>query len=183
MEHQLKPLCGYRRIHYATRSTQNDRFMDSWVNALEKSGNASLVFDPYLSRPLNFTGYIDEQKAFGSMYRLFLHVRDDITDAIDAYVTENHPGASDVASLPRATDVRTFWNSSVCNMHCAFRNKISEIVRSMPERHSGIDANTDVVGFIHNKGRNAVHPDFIQALLTTKIIVLAQRDRWEDHVR
>ena len=36
---------------------------------------------------------------------------------------------------------------------------------------------------IHKKGRKNVSPDYIEAMLTTKIIVLAQRDKWEGHLR
>jgi len=49
--------------------------------------------------------------------------------------------------------------------------------------HPSLKINNDVVGFIRGEGRRKVHPNYIEGMLTTKIIVLAQRDNWEDHFR
>ena len=221
LQNEMAPLLGYERMNYATRSTQRERYMDSWVRKLDADGDPTLTFDAYVGRPINFTDMEFEgnhilERGLRSVQNLQMSVREDIVSAIDEYMKSNHPNAydravqaehgkftgedgdgrdvsyhlsEDVARLRRPTDVRTFWNGTVCNMHCSFRNRISDIVRTMPQRRSGgngtghIVANTDVVGYIHNKGRNNVHPDFISGMLTTKIIVLAQRDRWEGHSR
>jgi hypothetical protein len=179
---------------------------------MRRDMNPNLTFDQFSGEPINFTdmSVVAEGNILGrgvrSIQRLMMTVREDIVEAIDGYMKENHPSAYEEASnkaighneedtsfhlskaasqLPRPMDVRTFWNASVCNMHCAFRDHISEIVASVPQRHPnlGIQTNTDVIGFIHNVGRNRVHPGFIHGLMTTKIIVLAQRDRWEGHSR
>ncbi|KAL7527137.1 hypothetical protein ACHAXR_004431 [Thalassiosira sp. AJA248-18] len=123
---------------------------------------------------------------------------------IDEYTKENHPSAYDeasnkaigmddesfllsqaIAELPRPVDVRAFWNASVCNTNCVFRNYIAELVEYIPQRHpdAGIQVNTDVVGFIHRAGRRGFHPNFISGMASTEIIVLAQRDNWEGHFR
>ncbi|KAL7544423.1 hypothetical protein ACHAWF_013374 [Thalassiosira exigua] len=207
IQHELAPLVGRRRLHYATRSTQNERYMDSWVRA--SRDDPGLDFGGYYGKPINFTamefnGTRLLEGGCGLVQRLEMSVREDIVSAIDGYVKEHRPeeyeGASTgvpdaeerslrlgagVAGLDRPTDVRTFWNASVCNLHCAFRNRIADVVASLPDRHPrlNVSANTDVVGFIHHHGRRHVHPDFIRGMMTTKIIVLAQRDRWEGHSR
>lgn len=211
MHHEMAPILGFGRINYATRSTNSDRFMDSWVAKMDTESNPGLSFEGFSGRAINFTAMgvddgIENLLVSGcrSMQRLFMTVREDIVRAIDGYMKDNHPAAYEEASrsaidsedahyrlseaiahLPRQTDVRTFWNASVCNMHCKFRNYMASKVASLPGRHPRVDiiANTDVVGFIHGRGRQMVHPDFIEGLMTTKIIVLAQRDRWEGHSR
>ena len=210
MQHEMAPLLGWNRINYATRSTQNGRYMDMWSQKVKSEMNPSLSFDEYSGSPINFTAMnVDGKAIIGngcrSIQRLAMTVREPIVDAIDEYMKVKHASAykeaadnsngdieqtrlhlsKTIAQLPRQIDVRTFWNSSVCNMHCEFRNHISEIVETIPQRHpkANITTNTDIVGFIHGQGRQQVHPDFIEAMMTTKIIVLAQRDRWEGHSR
>lgn len=217
MEHEMTPVVGWKRINYATRSAQNDKYMDSWIEKMTSERMPTMTFDGFVGTPINFTAMdVDEDrgailgKGCRSIQRLFMYVREDIVTAIDDYMKDNHQSAYEgalsnnndedvtivedtttyllspaIARLSRPMDVRTFWNATVCNLHCSFRNRISETIATLPQRHPNVNiqTNTDVVGFIHNKGRNDVHPDFIRGMLTTKIIVLAQRDRWEDHSR
>ena len=211
MQHEMAPLLGWNRINYATRSTQNGRYMDMWSQKVKSEMNPSLSFDEYSGKPINFTAInVDGNTTIlgngcRSIQRLTMTVREPIVNAIDEYMKVKHASiykevadnsngdieqtrlhlSKDIAQLPRQIDVRTFWNSSVCNMHCEFRNHISEIVDTIPQRHleSNITTNTEIVGFIHGQGRQQVHPDFTEAMMTTKIIVLAQRDRWEGHSR
>ena len=214
MQHEMAPLLGWKRINYATRSTQNDRYMDVCVQKNSLLPNST--YDEYVGKTINFTAMIADgadgknNTILGtgcrSIQRLMMNVREPIVDAIDEYMKNNHPAAYQeavhnanngdieearlylskaIAHLERPIDVRTFWNASVCNMFCSFRNHISEIVQTLPQRHprANIQANIEVVGFIHGQGRQQVHPDFIRGMMTTKIIVLAQRDRWEGHSR
>ena len=215
MQHEMTPLFGWKRINYATRSTQNDRYMDSWVHKVKESQDPNLTFDEYYGKPINYTAMnVDGNDTIlgtpgcRSIQRLMMTVREDIVEAIDEYVKVNNPSlyeeatvvdnnANDlektrlqlsqaIANLDRPMDVRTFWNASVCNMWCEFRNHISEIVDTIPLRHpsyANMQTNTHVVGYIHTQGRQNVHPDYISGLMTTKILVLAQRDRWEGHSR
>lgn len=210
MQHEMKPVLGWKRANYATRSAQNERYMDSWVQRMASDGDPGLPFGDYVGKPINYNEmYVAgndsiAEEGCGSLQRLTLYVRESIVEAIDEYVMTNHKslyeeatrGAVDledarlrlsdaIARLPRPMDARTFWNATVCNIHCAFRNHVSEVVASVPERHPTLvlSTNTDVVGFIHGKGRQMVHPDFIRGMMTTKVIVLAQRDRWEGHSR
>jgi spore maturation protein CgeB len=41
----------------------------------------------------------------------------------------------------------------------------------------------NLVSSMGSVGRTSYQKDYIQALLTTKIVVVAQRDQWEDHYR
>lgn len=173
--------------------------MDSWVTWSKKNKTLAKDFGTFAGYPINFTKHLG--KACSSVQRTTYHVRDDINDAIDDYMRLNFPSLFDsakdnvtnglaispaVAKLSRPMDVRTFWNATVCASRanrCNFRNYIAGEIASLPSKHPSMKVNTDVVGLIHNAGRKFVSPDYIQALLTTKIIVLAQRDKWEGHMR
>lgn len=197
METELAKTVGWKRIHYITRTTQKDRNMDSWVTQSKDNSQVAADFGSFAGVPTNFTEYLG--KTCASVQRSTCTVRDDINDGIDDYMRKNFPSVFEsmnmtnslaispaVAKLPRPTDVRTFWNGTVClkrSERCEFRNYITREIASLPSKHPGMKVNTDVVGFIHKRGRNNVSPDYIQAILTTKIIVLAQRDKWEGHLR
>ena len=158
-------------------------------------------FGPCLGERLNFTEMLNESVA--SVQTLHFASRDDIANAIDEYVKQQNQSLYEataknntsglgisydlsqaIAGLPRQTDVNTFWNEDACNNFCALRNRMADAVASMPQRYNlSITVSTRVVGHKRKRGRKHAHPNYIKALLSTKIIVLAQRDRWEDHFR
>ena len=199
METELATIIGWKRIHYITRTTQTERNMDTWVTKSKDNSQVANDFGSFIGAPRNFTGHLG--KTCASVQRLTQQVREDIKDAIDDYMRQNFPSVFDsagvntmnslvispaVAKLPRPIDVRTFWNGTVClkrSERCNFRNYLADEIASLPSKHPSMKVNTDVVGFIHKRGRNNVSPDYIQAMLTTKIVVLAQRDKWEGHMR
>jgi len=56
MQHEMTPLLGWNRLNYATRSTQNGRYMDMWSQKVKSNEmNPSLSFDEYSGKPINFT--------------------------------------------------------------------------------------------------------------------------------
>mmetsp|Transcript_3719 Transcript_3719/g.6214 ORF Transcript_3719/g.6214 Transcript_3719/m.6214 type:complete len:485 (-) Transcript_3719:1110-2564(-) len=201
METELASMLGWKRIHYITRTTQEHHHMDSWVTQSKKNSQIASDFGTFAGIPINFTEHLG--KACSSVQRKTYNARDDINDAINDYMQQNFPSLIDaakndvtnsfsldispaVAKLSRPMDVRTFWNTTVCKSRanrCEFRSYIAREIAALPSKHPTMKVNTDVVGFIHNTGRKFVSPDYIQALLTTKIIVLAQRDKWEGHLR
>lgn len=92
---------------------------------------------------------------------------------------------SPIHELPRATDVIHLWplNSTKVNVQYAFlRNKVSEIIIDMSERHN-INSFVGLAGKPLREGRRDVQEDYINILLDTKIVVITQRDYWEDHYR
>ncbi len=199
METELASMLGWRRINYITRTTQEHHSMDSWVTWSKQNSTVAKDFGDFAGYPINFTNHLG--KACSSIQRTTYPVRDDINDAIDDYMRLNFPTLFDsakdnatnslaispaVARLSRPIDVRTFWNATVCASRanrCNFRNYIAGEIASLPSKHPSMKVNTDVVGLIHGSGRKFVSPDYIQAMLTTKIIVLGQRDKWEGHMR
>jgi hypothetical protein len=190
LQTELVHLIGWKRIHYVTRTTQKDRNMDRWVKKSKEDPELRKDFGSFIGVPINFTDHLG--KTCASVQRKTYEIREDINTAIDDFMQRNFPelgGGSSlalshaIARLPRETDVRTFWNKTVCpkrSERCAFRTYLSDQLTAF---HPNVKLNTDVVGFIHRRGRKKVSPDYIQAMLTSKIIVLAQRDKWEGHFR
>ena len=194
----ISPMVGCKRINFLTRTTQNGRRMQKWVNDV-RSGKKDVSMVSSMAKPLNFTDIFEREKlnpACATVQRLSFYVREDIKRAIDDYMEKREKKNSinsssskidlsshAIAHLPRPTDVRTFWNEKVCNTRCSFRNYVSNSVLRMSLRYPSLKINTDVAGYIRGRGRRRVHPDYIEGMLTTKIIVLAQRDNWEDHYR
>ncbi|KAL7500909.1 hypothetical protein ACHAWT_008962, partial [Skeletonema menzelii] len=195
----ISPMVGCKRINFLTRTAQKGRHMMKWVNELKSGKNPSISMS--LAKPVNFTNIFEEEKlnpACASVQRLSFHVREDIKRAIDDYMEKKHNynssiahGSSQddsdlsytIAHLSRPIDVRTFWNEEACNTRCSLRNFVSDSVSQMAVKHPEIKINTDIAGYIRGRGRRRVHRAYIRGMLGTKIIVLAQRDKWEDHLR
>jgi hypothetical protein len=51
------------------------------------------------------------------------------------------------------------------------------------QHHRALRLFVDTVGAGREEGRNTVQIDYVRQLLDTKIVVVAQRDGWEDHYR
>ena len=70
--------------------------------------------------------------------------------------------------------------------HAKLRQKVSGIIHDLGENTSTFRPIHTFVGLAGNAlqaGRRNVHSDYIQAMLHSKIIVVTQRDDWEDHYR
>ncbi|KAL7565788.1 hypothetical protein ACA910_015569 [Epithemia clementina (nom. ined.)] len=93
-----------------------------------------------------------------------------------------------IEELDRTVDVTHFWplaNTTSRRISTGFaklRNRVSEVVIQLGE-----DKNLSTFVGIQGKGgpggRSQVHSEYIEAMLQTKILVISQRDIWEDHYR
>lgn len=63
-----------------------------------------------------------------------------------------------------------------------FRNRVSNLLLDYGKKHNW-KTYVGLAGKPLRQGRRGVVDDYIEMLLSTKIVVLAQRDRWEDHYR
>jgi hypothetical protein len=112
--------------------------------------------------------------------------------------------------LPRTTDVAHFWplqddrvDGTVNRDDGRLRDTVSRAIADLrnvtiiadDSRNNNSSSNThdhhhralrlfvDTVGSGREEGRNTVQIDYVRQLLDTKIVVVAQRDGWEDHYR
>lgn len=109
----------------------------------------------------------------------------------------NHTSNASVVETERPMDVAHFW-PVIQHENCAqLRNAVTETVLALNGTTITTTTTTNKSGnqyyliktfgdFVSKGtwiGRTTVSSSYVQALLTTKIVVVAQRDEWEDHYR
>ena len=98
--------------------------------------------------------------------------------------------------LDRPMDVTHLWplnpsvyGAGVGDIHSRLRTKVSRTIeawgrnRSVTTTANGSTVFVGLAGAAVRAGRRGVRHEYIEALLRTKIVVVTQRDRWEDHYR
>lgn len=114
-------------------------------------------------------------------------VRTDTIETMQDALREQHNMtlASPIEMLDRKTDVSHFWPvdlKGVGGVHSKLRQKVSRIIVEMGDS-SNLNVFVGLAGSAHKEGRRGVQSVYIEAMLETKIIVVTQRDNWEDHYR
>jgi hypothetical protein len=128
-------------------------------------------------------------------------VRSDIVEAIKEVLATNFLVTSKVDSYdvlcgvhstPRPMDVIHLWDPNATDrrqQHAArYRDDVSKRVQAMNGTTLKDDADTicasiEIRGQLGRAGRGGANFEYVQALMTSKIVVVAQRDVWEDHYR
>jgi hypothetical protein len=126
-------------------------------------------------------------------------VRSDYAEAVEEayrqYLAAPEDSDNSTFLLPPDTvrtraDVAHFWTSKKVGSHAAvLRNAVTELVVSLNEttpfgsRLKPLRVIGGAVSVGLAMGRTKVSKNYLEALLTTKIVVVAQRDMWEDHYR
>lgn len=86
--------------------------------------------------------------------------------------------------IERKIDVAHYWpsdgSSNVGVFHCKLRNKVTSLVNNLS---ADWNVFTGIVGMADRVGRRFPQSAYIEAMLGTKIVVVTQRDQWEDHYR
>jgi hypothetical protein len=90
--------------------------------------------------------------------------------------------------IQRPTDVIHFWetkstSSQVVKTGGKLRDTVSRVITKLGQEHKHLNVFCGIKGGADEVGRRGVSPAYIQALLSSKIVVVAQRDEWEDHYR
>ena len=114
-------------------------------------------------------------------------VRTDTVETLQDVLREqyNMTLASSIEMLDRKIDVSHFWPvdlKGVGGVHSKLRQKVSRIIVEMGES-SNLNAFVGLAGSAQGEGRRGVQSVYVEAMLETKIIVVTQRDNWEDHYR
>lgn len=95
---------------------------------------------------------------------------------------------SDIVSWERPIDVVHLWQVSFKEGKSKLRNDVSRLVRSwnrtlrIGNSHI-VKTSIDEQGERMMIGRNTVDPAYVRALLSAKIVIVTQKDDWEDHYR
>lgn len=115
-----------------------------------------------------------------------LVVRTDTIEALQQILTERGLDLSSrLEDLPRPRDVAHFWPADwtgVSNVSSILRTSVSRSISDFGPRE-GLNIFVGLAGDAVRNGRRGVKTAYIEALLGAKIVVVTQRDDWEDHYR
>lgn len=122
-------------------------------------------------------------------------VRSDYAEAVQEMYSQYLPPDNKNSSLlppdtVRTIDVAHFWPSKKVRSHAAvLRSAVTDLVVSLNgttplgSRLHPLRVIGDFVSAGATLGRTKVSNNYLESLLTTKIVIVAQRDMWEDHYR
>uniref|UniRef100_A0A7S4N310 Spore protein YkvP/CgeB glycosyl transferase-like domain-containing protein n=1 Tax=Odontella aurita TaxID=265563 RepID=A0A7S4N310_9STRA len=91
--------------------------------------------------------------------------------------------ALDLPSLPRKHDVVFFWNYGSDTENGSHRDAVARTIQDMRTKNHAVSAHLGTVGFRSGRGRNRIQAAYAHELLKYKIVVVCQRDKWEEHYR
>lgn len=118
-----------------------------------------------------------------------LFVRTDTVQALDTVLREkyNMNLASPIERLAdRNVDVSHFWPCDEIGVketrHAKLRHQVSSVIAELGNS-SSLHVFVGLAGSALQAGRRNVKEEYIEAMLHSKIVVVSQRDDWEDHYR
>jgi len=134
--------------------------------------------------------FLDSDRLQNITYRHTpLIVRTDTVEMLDVYLRSrlglnlSYP----VETLERPIDVAHLWpadGAGVGTIESELRTKVSNIVLDMANSSSGtMKVYVGLAGLAIRHGRNSVKMVYVKKMLKSKIVVVTQRDQWEDHYR
>jgi hypothetical protein len=94
-----------------------------------------------------------------------------------------------VDCMKRSIDIIHLWDPSAESGQKAFRDFVTRNIRQMADLDHPLDNNRKIQvewklqGHRAQKGRFGVSKDYAKIMLQSKIVVVTQRDQWEDHFR
>jgi hypothetical protein len=200
----LKALLGAHNVRLVQQQWQQGRHW-SPINMFPTTGQLiprgrdgpSWCLDPYPVLQIPYTVRSDYAEAVQEVYTKYLSNADTGTLADK----KNHPTITPCDTI-RPRDVAHFWSIQPNEPYAELRNEVTKVVLSLnnstttttnatttnqiqnhTRQRTPLQVLGDVVSANGSKGRTTAQAAYVDALLTTKIVVVAQRDAWEDHYR
>jgi hypothetical protein len=110
---------------------------------------------------------------------------DTIQDLSKALKSKGHQLKDPIEELKRPVDVTHLWpldTSGVGTVHSTLRTTVSEYLAKLG-KETDLNIGVGMAGYASRTGRRGVESAYTEALLRTKILIVTQRDYWEDHYR
>ncbi|KAL3920111.1 MAG: hypothetical protein SGILL_003425 [Bacillariaceae sp.] len=187
----VEELMGREFVHYFKRSIVEGRDWNATTQWIE---NGSVVKNAIFVRPEN-------QTVLGKKKRQVRHVsypvRTDLLRSVETELQLRNSSEDNPVTLvdpiesilEREYDFTHLWNLDPNNTrkfgmphYPKFRWRISSILKQFVHENN-YTAFIGVAGRKDERGRRGVHRAYIDKLLKSKIVVVTQQDRWEDHYR
>lgn len=187
----IESVVGQEFVKYSHRSIVEDR---SWNYTADWVGVGS---------------YLRTEKLGGGQNITYKHtpltVRTDTVKALDQILKARGLDLTyPIATIPRDIDVTHLWprdgKFGVGIVESKLRTKVSSIVSEMAEQASSnsnanattttalattapLKVHVGLAGLAVRDGRRSVMNAYVERLLQSKIVIVTQRDSWEDHYR
>lgn len=184
---QIEAAVGPDFVKYSQRSITSGRFWNprkNWVDEGTVINMGQAEVDPTKRR---------RRSATPPYKHTPLVVRTDTVENLrDALKRRKLNMRDDIETIKRPVDVTHLWpvnagerDAGVGEIHSNLRTLISQRLLEWGASNSttGWKVYVGLAGNAVRIGRRGVSSAYIEALLRTKIIVVTQRDRWEDHYR
>ena len=126
------------------------------------------------------------ETAGGPMLHCPYAVRSDIVETLKSVLSNEADKDDQIWKRPRTIDVFHPWNIAYKEGKSKFRNVVSKMVRSWNATAVNsrlLITSIEEQGPRRTVGRNAANHEYVQAMLSAKIVVVTQKDDWEDHYR
>jgi len=171
---QFGELLGNENVVYSFRSIAKSRSWnrkEKWVN-LGRKITPTIDFDPAVQN------YHYKHRPIG--------VRTDIVQAIDMNLKEQGLSLCQDMEylLKRDIDVGYFWQGTGSpGGEVALRNTVFRALNGMKTTKTDWNMFVGLSGNRAHQGRQFASVSYVETLLRCKIVVVVQRDKWEDHYR
>jgi hypothetical protein len=117
-----------------------------------------------------------------------LAVRTDIVETLRMLLHERGiTMQEEIEKLERPVDVAHYWPANPIGLEKVgkshLRTLVSKVVLQMGNEIQGLNVFVGLAGIAKYEGRQNVDSAYVDAMLGTKIVLVTQRDEWEDHFR
>jgi hypothetical protein len=131
---------------------------------------------------------VDGQEHWDYAHRS-IGVRTDIVEQVQAVLQQESTNSNttikllchDICANERATDVSYFWGTTNFTRKDAhLRDTVYAVLKQWQASYA---VQIGIQGEVRAQGRKTASYDYVRSMLHSKIVVVAQRDEWEDHYR
>lgn len=101
------------------------------------------------------------------------------------YLRQEFVDVMNTMETRRKNDIAHFWRKGDYSHYSLLRRRVGQILKDYDVKHTDDHLRIIIrtIGDETSLPYDEIEPDYVAALLSTRIIVIAQRDEWEDHYR
>lgn len=101
------------------------------------------------------------------------------------YLRQEFVDVMNTMNTRRKNDIAHFWRKGDYSHYSLLRRRVGQILKDYDGKHSDnhLRIILRTIGDETSLPYDEIEPDYVEALLSTRIVVIAQRDEWEDHYR
>ncbi|GAX28614.1 hypothetical protein FisN_1Hh595 [Fistulifera solaris] len=101
------------------------------------------------------------------------------------YLRQEFVDVMNTMETRRKNDIAHFWRKGDYSHYSLLRRRVGQILKDYDGKHTDKHLRIIIrtIGDETSLPYDEIEPDYVEALLSTRIVVIAQRDEWEDHYR